>query len=81
MNTRGVIRRLFPEKDFENFSYPHDSEPAYFGNLAFAWRVMTVVFRLTPASNRSVLLSFLRKRITGMIREKGVVGLISGHIF
>jgi SAM-dependent methyltransferase len=64
MNTIREISRLFPSSQFDNFSYTHDSEPTYCGTSPMAWHVMTMVFRLTPAPLRSVLMVFLRRKTT-----------------
>jgi SAM-dependent methyltransferase len=63
MNTMRTILRLFPRGHFENFSYTYDSEPAYFGNLALAWRIMRISFNIVPPSLRSYLFIFLRKAL------------------
>jgi SAM-dependent methyltransferase len=63
MNTMRVIRHLFPNDHFENFSYTYNSEPAYFGNSALAWHIMKVSFMLIPSSLRSYLFIFLRKAL------------------
>lgn len=62
MNTMRAVRHLFPDDQFDNFSYTYNSEPAYFGNSALAWRIMKVLFMLTPSSLRSYLFIFLQKR-------------------
>jgi ubiquinone/menaquinone biosynthesis C-methylase UbiE len=63
MNTFAQIERYFPASEFENFSYTHSPEPAYFGNSKTAWLAMMTLSRLLPRRFGATLHIFLRKRL------------------
>jgi SAM-dependent methyltransferase len=62
LNSPADLRRWFPESEYLHCTYSADSEPAYFGNSAAAWRTVRFCSRFTPARYRSVLYIFLQKR-------------------
>ncbi len=62
MNSLRQIRRLFPGRDFENFSYTVSGPPIYnLGSVAVA-RVMQMYCRVAPATLGQFLHVFLRRR-------------------
>jgi SAM-dependent methyltransferase len=61
LNTRRSLRRYFPSERFADFSYTMNSEPAYFGSFAPAWRLVLLVERAVPARLNNTLYVFMRK--------------------
>lgn len=62
MNTIARINRYFSPREFENFSYTINPEPAYFGNSKLAWLAMMALSRFLPRRFGAVLLIFLKKK-------------------
>lgn len=61
MNTRAALRRVFPAPKHELYVYGYTVEPTYFGRSAAAWRVGTLVNRLTPPALAAILMVFVHK--------------------
>ncbi len=62
MNTRRAISALFPTKNWEVHMYPHNPEPAYFGNSAALLRVADAVLSRAPNSLSATWSIFIRRR-------------------
>lgn len=61
MNTRAVLRRLFPPSQHRVCVYGYTVEPTYFGRSVAAWRLGTFVNRLTPPALAAILMVFVQK--------------------
>lgn len=59
MNTRRSLRRLFA--GHRVVVYTHTSEPTYFGSSPLAWRIGTLIGRLTPPWLAPTLMIFVRR--------------------
>lgn len=62
MNSPARLRRLFPPARYDDYSYAHNAEPAYFGGSVAAWRAMRLLFRLLPPALGAALFIFKQKR-------------------
>lgn len=62
MNTPARLRRLFPAPDHSVCLYGHTSEPTYFGRSVVAWRIGSLLNRMTPPPFAAVLMVFVQKR-------------------
>lgn len=61
-NTRRSLDATFPPSVWQNFSYTHFSEPAYFGSSSAAWSLVKLLFRFTPPQLGPTWMIFMRKR-------------------
>lgn len=61
LNTRSALERYFPEPRWENFTYPHNPEPAYFGTSSTLIRTVDHVLSRVPSSMAATWQVFLRK--------------------
>lgn len=62
MNTRGVIRRLFPEPRWAVYAYTMNGEPVYFGRSRVLIYGVYAVSRLLPQRLGSTYLFFVHKQ-------------------
>lgn len=62
LNTLSDIKQHFDADQFENHSYRHEPEPAYFFNNNAVFWLMLVINRFLPAFMKSNLFIFIRKR-------------------
>ncbi len=60
MNSAADLRRLFPEANYDHYTYAADSEPAYAGSSPTAWRLADGILHRAPRRYRSMLYVFLR---------------------
>ena len=65
LNTRGALRRYFPEPDFRHCTYGHHGEPAYFGSSGIAWSMVLILQRFTPEAMAPMLMVFIQKGAGG----------------
>jgi SAM-dependent methyltransferase len=61
LNTRRSLHKYFTRGKFVDCTYAMDSEPAYFGDFAPAWRVIIFLNRFLPVQLKSVLFIFMRR--------------------
>lgn len=62
LNTNRALSRFFPADMWQNFSYPHFAEPAYFGASLVLWSAVSFSMRLTPQRFAPTWMVFLRRR-------------------
>ncbi len=63
MNTRRVLRSLFPPERYEDFSYTYSAEPSYAPPSRLVWSVLLLWEAICPEAMRSNIFVFLRKRV------------------
>jgi SAM-dependent methyltransferase len=62
MNTRSAIARLFPQHQFDNYSFCVNSQPSYNCNSAIVARFWLLYMALMPPGMRKDLFVFLKKK-------------------
>lgn len=62
LNTMKVLVDYFPAARFDDFTYPYDPDPAYFGASAVANTIVHRSATLLPERFSAILMVFMRKR-------------------
>jgi SAM-dependent methyltransferase len=62
LNTSGAFERYFPAARYDLHVIPWDAEPAYYFGSKFLYSLFLAIQYCTPASFKTVLMVFMRKR-------------------
>ena len=62
LNDRAALRRAFPEAEWSHHVHLWNSEPAYAGRSALAWRAARLLAAALPEGMGTTVHAFLRRR-------------------